>query len=223
MASIPLHVFFDGKTRFGRLTLICEDMQARRANQRYAKCQCDCGTAKSINIYSLRNGISKSCGCMRNEMNIARSLTHGEAGANKTPEYRSWADAKSRCYNPNVRNFDQYGGRGIRMCERWRNSFEAFLEDMGRRPSPNHTLDRYPDNNGDYEPGNCRWATYSQQGRNKRTNSKMLIHGEETILSDAAEKHGINRATLARRIKKGVLPEDAVSQPIRKSARWHSV
>jgi hypothetical protein len=100
-----------------------------------------------------------------------RNATHGESPYSRqgaSPEYRSWVAMKTRCLNPKSDAFDHYGGRGIKICRQWIESFEIFLADMGRRPTLTHTLDRYPDNDGDYEPGNCRWATKSEQRRNSR-------------------------------------------------------
>jgi hypothetical protein len=107
---------------------------------------------------------------------------HGGSG---TPEYRAWAAAKSRCSNPNATGYERYGGRGITMCERWRESFPAFLEDMGPKPSPQHSLDRFPDRDGNYEPGNCRWATFIQQmstRRMARTHVRHLASGKTALV-----------------------------------------
>ncbi len=225
MAKIALSEIFGGETRFGRLTVLQEDFAFKaetRANQRYVICQCDCGNTCTVSIYTLRKGKARSCGCLRLEKTIERSTSHGQAGPeNRTPEYRAWSDAKSRCYNPNVRNYSEYGGRGIKMCERWRVSFEAFFEDMGPRPSKHHSLDRWPDGDGDYKPGNCRWATAKQQGRNTRQNRLIRFRGRTFTLIEASEHFGIKRATIAKRIDDGWSTADALLTPIRKSARWH--
>lgn len=155
--------------RFGRLTILGED-PVRHNGKLCWLCKCDCGEMMSANGTLLRNGTVKSCGCLRREMGVERGKTsrkHGE-GANQreTPEYRAWTNMKSRCQNPNHVQFPDYGGRGIRVCERWQ-TFENFLADVGRRPSKFHSIDRI-NNDGGYEPGNVRWATWEEQNSNQR-------------------------------------------------------
>lgn len=122
-------------------------------------CNCVCGN--SIRKYAghIRAGQAKSCGCIKG--------AHRTHEMSHTPEYRAWDNARSRCYSERNRKFPHYGGRGIAMCDRWRNSFANFLEDMGRKPDPSLSLDRI-NNDGPYAPGNCRWATSSQQNKNRR-------------------------------------------------------
>lgn len=151
---------------FGRLTVI------RRAEERKAgrrgvvwECQCACGAV--VNVAAERLGVrTRSCGCLHREMAGDRTRTHGDS---KSAEHRTWSGMITRCENPNREKFRDYGGRGIRVCERWRgaNGYQNFLADMGRRPSPRHSIDRI-DVDGNYEPGNCRWATPSEQARNTR-------------------------------------------------------
>lgn len=131
-------------------------------------CRCDCGIELAVQSNNLQSGNSKSCGCQKGPR-IARARTkHGEGGkGNTSREYRVWRNMISRCENPNVTRYKDWGGRGIKVCDRWRKSFEAFLEDMGRCP-PAMSIDRYPNNNGNYEPGNCRWATSKEQRANQR-------------------------------------------------------
>lgn len=130
--------------------------------------------------------------------------------------YRIWTGIKTRCFNKNEAVYDRYGGRGIGMCERWVESFEAFLEDMGSRPSPEHSIERI-DNEGNYEPGNCRWATDAEQARNKRTNVWLSKDGVTLCLSDWAKRLGLCHSTLIWRMKQGWQIERVLSV----SARSH--
>ncbi len=131
-----------------------------------------------------------------------------------TPEYISWCKMRSRCNQPSAHNYRHYGGRGIRICERW-DSFPNFLADMGPRPSPNHTLER--DNvHGAYEPGNCRWATKLEQARNVRRNHLLTVNGVTRCLSDWAAVTGIGAPTIRYRLKHGASPEQAL-QPIQRT------
>ena len=128
-------------------------------------CRCECGTERIVLAQSLRSGISRSCSCLQREIAAQRKTIHGHGGK-WTPTYRSWIAMKGRCHYPANASWQYYGGRGITVCDRWRDSFEAFLADLGERPE-GKTLDRI-DPDGDYEPGNCRWATPKEQRANQR-------------------------------------------------------
>ncbi len=122
---------------------------------------------------------------------------------------------KNRCLNPNDRRWAAYGGRGIKVCARWLEAYENFLADMGRRPSSKHSLDRYPNNDGNYEPTNCRWATPSQQARNTRDNHRLTHNGETLALVEWQERTGIHWATIKERVcKLGWTVERALTQPV---------
>lgn len=162
-------------------------------------CQCECGTRRAVWAQSLRRGQSQSCGCLHRERLLARITTHNSI---ETPEYSSWKDMKARCLNPNNPAFGYYGGRGISICDRWLHSFSAFLEDLGRRPSLKHTLERR-DTNGNYTPDNCYWATRKQQQNNLRSNVRVLYGGELRTISQWAEHTGVPREVIYWRINHG--------------------
>jgi hypothetical protein len=157
--------------RFGRLVVLHHADKDRKGNWRW-ECVCDCGNRTQPPTYSLVRGETRSCGCLqletrRQNKREGSAPKHGHTVGRSTAEYRAWNALKTRCTNTNIPGYKYWGGRGITLCERWRDSFEAFLADMGPRPSPKHSLDRI-DNDGNYEPGNCRWATASEQNRNQR-------------------------------------------------------
>jgi len=161
--------------KYGRLTVIEYDYTNSKNGRFKWVCKCECGNIKSIDGHSLRKGLTKSCGCIKIEQNKALNTKHGEA--NKSGEYRAWKAIKKRCYWQKYENYHNYGGRGIIVCERWLHSFDNFLNDMGRRPSNKHSLDRI-DTNGNYEPNNCRWATQKEQMSNTRKNVLIEYKGE---------------------------------------------
>jgi len=150
-----------------------------------------------------RSTCSKACA---GELIRRSRLKHGESpdtGKSATPEYVAWMNMRGRCEDARNKHFADYGGRGIRVCAEWRGSFETFLRDLGRRPSPSHSIDRYPDTNGNYEPGNVRWATPAQQSRNQRRNVYVEHEGERMVVTDWANRLGMLASTLSWRIRAG--------------------
>lgn len=174
-------------------------------------CRCDCGVEKHVRTGTLRQGTTKSCGCIQNEIGHRIRLTHGRC---YSPEYRSWDSARQRCTNPNNKRFRDYGGRGIQMHRPWIESFEAFFGYLGPRPS-GHTLDRI-DVNGHYEPGNVRWATKTEQYGNQRHTRFLTSNGRTRSMHEWAQESQIPVAVLYNRIvKRGWDVDRALTEPVK--------
>lgn len=184
--------------RFCRLLVEAFAGQTRSGSCRW-QCLCECGNRKTIDAGTLKKGEARSCGCLQRELVAARSRTHGHR---KLPEYPIWVGIITRCENKGDKSYARYGARGIKICRRWRESFEAFFQDMGPRPSPRHSIDRI-DNGGNYEPGNCRWATTIEQGRNKATNRVLTMDGRSQPLSAWAEEFDVSYTMVHDRLNKG--------------------
>ena len=181
--------------RFGRLVVMSRVESGRGRKLRW-RCLCDCGNTTTVSVTHLRNGNTRSCGCLSREMTRARRLKHGYSGGrDRTGTYGSWSAMRARCLDPKNKEFANYGGRGIKICERWMASFTDFLADVGERPA-GKTLDRYPDKNGDYAPGNVRWATPKQQKDNQRP---RIIMGKPHSAETRAKMSLTRKAWWARR------------------------
>lgn len=166
-------------------------------------CECDCGTKKSVLASNLRSGKTKSCGCNKTKHNMSNS-----------DEYRAWYGMKNRCYNKNHDDYNNYGARGIYVCNEWINSFEKFYTDMGKRPSKNHSVER-KNNDGPYSRDNCKWATRQEQGKNVRSNRNLTFNGKSQCMSSWANELNIPITTLKKRIQYGWTVERALTQKIR--------
>jgi hypothetical protein len=205
--------------RFGKLTVIeIADPYVKPNGKRVTRwmCKCDCGTVKAMVMNVANRRINSSCGCARRLTASVKFRKHGEAGPlTKTAEYRAWAAMISRCENRREKTWVDYGGRGISVCDRWRNSFETFLSDMGRRPSGT-SLDRINNSLG-YSPENCRWATFTEQQRNKRNNHFLTFNGESLCISEWTERMGGSGSLIYNRLKKGWSIEKILTTPIQVS------
>lgn len=189
--------------RFGRLVVTANAAPAKNGRRR-VRCKCDCGGVSITDPRLLLSGRTRSCGCLHRETVGAKSKSRQKftTPANDMPENNIWQKMKQRCTNPNDKKYPVYGGRGIKVCKRWSESFGAFLADMGRRPSPAHSIDRV-DVDGDYEPRNCRWATSRQQGLNRQYHRMVEFDGKALPLSEACRLAGVNYQSALYRLNKG--------------------
>lgn len=174
--------------------------------------KCDCGNEYTTTTGALTSENTSSCGCLKADLDRVRMTTHGMS---YEPEYYIWRNMIDRCTNPNSQCWKDYGGRGIQVCDRWMgdNGFLNFYADVGPRPSKAYSIDRYPNNNGNYEPGNVRWATYRQQNRNTRTNRLLTFQGETLTISEWASRFDLHPSTIANRIKSGFSIEESITTP----------
>jgi len=162
-------------------------------------CKCECGTEKLIRSQQVREGRSLSCGCLRKERLQEANVKHGMS---HTPAHNRWMGMVQRCTDPHHHAYKDYGGRGIKVCERWL-TFENFYADMGDPPQPGMSLDRYPDNDGNYEPGNVRWATKKEQANNRRSSKLLTYNGETRTQAEWEDVHGLRRGQLWERLDRG--------------------
>lgn len=199
-----LTVNYVGQT-FSRLTVLRRADSDTKGNH-FWECKCECGVVKTLRGSNLKNGQVQSCGCLATDTHTK----HGSANrGEKTPEYKIWAGMNNRINNPKNPAYKHYGGRGLTLAPRW-SDFQSFLEDMGLRPSPQHSVDRV-DNNLGYSPENCRWATREEQGRNRRNNHLMEYRGESKTVVEWSEASGIPYRTILSRLRLGYTPEEVMN------------
>lgn len=195
-------------SRFGYLTVVRKDGAHKR--EPVWLCRCDCGTEKRVIHSSLMRRFTRSCGCATRQMIGEAKTLHGHARKGRVaPEFIVWQGMIARCEYRKHKSYRDYGGRGVRVCVRWKMSFEAFLADMGKRPTARHQIERI-DNGGPYAPHNCTWATRSAQARNRRSTRKITARGKTQSLAAWAAETGVHRGTIASRLGRGWSAEDAL-------------
>jgi hypothetical protein len=209
-AAIPLPARIEDITgqKFGRLTVLGFAgylSNGRKASKQGWHCRCSCGGSTVARGSDLRAGKHKSCGC-----------TIRRHGRSRTPEYIAWQSMRRRCTE--LRRWEYYGSRGIKVCDHWNESFEEFVAAVGPRPSPQHSIDRI-DNDGDYVPGNVRWATAKEQMRNTRMNRLLSFAGKTLTLVEWGERTHLGPVTISQRLKRGWSIEDALTKPPQRYAR----
>ena len=212
---MPMAVNLAGR-RFGRWTVI-ELAETVNRTRRWS-CRCDCGSVRIVHGQSLVSGRSQSCGCLHRELlrtMMTERIKHGHArDGQMSPEYVTWQRMIQRCTDANSNRFASYGGRGITVCDRWRHSFENFLEDMGPRPGPDYSLDRVGDANV-YGPDTCRWSTEVEQQNNRRDNRTIEHDGIVRTVREWERALGIRSGTLWARLNRGWPVERALATPVR--------
>ncbi len=206
--SMPTNPRFQDLTgqRFTRLRVLRYTDTDHHRQSKWL-CRCDCGAEKIVGHNALKSGDTRSCGCLHKEQQSKRLTIHGMTNRY---EYRVWRGMRNRCNNPRDDRFIRYGGRGITVCRKWDLSFQAFYDDMGPAYSLEHSLDRI-DNDGSYCPVNCRWATRSEQQRNRRDTQHITFNGETHSVPDWADKLHINKSTLLYRLRRGWSVERALT------------
>lgn len=193
--------------KFGKLTVLCF-IESNKNNGYVWECLCECGNKTNVIASRLRKGRTKSCSCIQKEFasSLAKDkIKHGETiGGKQSSEYHTWNGIKERCNNINCERYPDYGGRGIEVCPRWmdkEHGFANFLADMGRRPSIDYTLDRFPNNDGNYSPENCRWATDLEQCRNRRSNVWIEHDGKRMVMKDWSNEMEVDNRLVHRMLK----------------------
>jgi len=192
--------------RFGRWQIVSLYSHGSKHRAERWICRCECGTERDVSVQSLLNGTSVSCGCLRIDLLIQRITTHDQTDS---PEWFAWQHIIQRCTNPNDPTWKNYGGRGISICPEWRNDFSAFLAHVGKRPTAKYSIDRI-DNDGNYEPGNVRWATIHEQATNTRRNRRIELHGQTKTITQWAKQLGVNYQAIQYQLAVGTFPSGSI-------------
>lgn len=201
---------------FGRLKVI--QYHGYIKEKSYWECKCECGKTTIVQMILLRKGRTKSCGCLSVELTVKRNKIHGETVGKKfTKEYLCWLSIRNRCLRKYSNSYPNYGGRGITMYTPWINSYKTFLNDVGRAPTKKHSIDRI-DNNGNYEPGNIRWATRIEQANNKRCSLKIMYKNELRSIRELSDASGFPYGLIFTRISSGWDVSKAITVPVRKKS-----
>lgn len=194
--------------RYGRWVIVNE-VEFNNAGSRKFICKCDCGTMRAVRLTHLRQGVSKSCGCLGGELSRKRATKHGYAG---TALYACWQDMIKRCINPKHKRYKDWGGRGISICKEWMD-IESFVKWAQASGYKEELLLERIDNDGNYEPSNCRWATMQEQGNNRRDNRFIAYKGETKTLTQWSRKLGLSSSALSERLKRGWTIQKALETP----------
>jgi hypothetical protein len=216
---------FLGK-RFGKLVILkeVERSYCGKIPARNVLCKCDCGNEIVTGFTSVRNGGSKSCGCSMAEFVSKSKIKHGlciDKNGHRASVYSTWSKMKSRCLNPKLKDYKYYGGRGIKVCERWLFSIENFLEDMGDKPDKDYSIERV-DVNGDYCPENCKWIHRKLQNRNTRTSKYIEYNNKQLLLSEWCKELNLNYSIMRHRVNDLKMDfEDAIKYPKGKKLSKH--
>lgn len=210
--------------RFGRLLCLSQVILEGKERQSAWLCRCDCGVEKVVPAKNLLGGDCRSCGCFHRDSAAERSSrlkkTHGMSG---TVEFTILSSIKQRCCNPKDAAYKNYGGRGITVCDRWLDKKKGllnFVEDMGKRPSPLHSIDRI-NNDGPYSPENCRWATRQQQARNRKSSRFLTCNGVTKLMCEWVDETGLSHALIRHRLRNGWTVEEALLTPKNKNKIPH--
>lgn len=211
--GLPKHPRFKNLTGRRFSNLVAKEFSGMCRRGSVWLCRCDCGNSVQVLGVSLTSGNSGSCGCVKRQRLVTRNTTHN---LSRSFEYNVWAKIIERCTRATAENFPWYGGRGISVCDRWR-TFELFIADMGAAPGKGFEIDRI-DNDGNYEPGNCRWVTKKQNARNRRNNHRLTFAGKTLCISEWAELTGLRAAAISERIASGWPVEKALTKPLKRMA-----
>lgn len=195
---------------FGKLTAVEYIPGKPRGKWR---CSCECGSESLVGASTLKAGATQSCGCSKGHYALGKP-SFQRTGKSRTPEYTAWIRMRRSCYDSDYKDWERYGARGIQVCDQWKDDFVAFLEYIGPRPTPKHSIDRFPNNNGNYEPGNVRWATATEQGRNRRSSRLMELNGVTKSMVEWAEEFGLPYRLMKSRIRLGWSLERIKATPI---------